>query len=257
MSYEKYQPSPEEIKKAEEMMTPEEKKTSEERDKLYKLESEPMVKIEIEHGYSDFIPEEFKQNPVGYFKSKGKNIKSGEIIRDESGIIREDPTAVKELPIWMDVSGKELQTIGKKVNIEKGKVGESGDPFYEYKIMEIVKSIGLPAPKPIAKVEQRGMHLIIMEKAGGIGWYEKEALKLKERGYTDEDIENLKKQAEQKMEELKQKFEEAGIHRGWKLKDMIFDIDFENKKIKKITPVDWERTKIDQIKLEKYKKNRI
>lgn len=141
--------------------------------------------------------------------------------------MREDPTAVKELPAWTNPNGQELRTIGKKVNIEKNKIRESGDPFYEYKVME---------------------------KVQGIGWYGKDALGLKEKGYTDEDIGNLKKQAEATMAELQQRFEKAGIVRGWKLKDMVFDIDIKNKQIIGIVPTDWERTKIDTERLEKYKK---
>ncbi len=219
-------------------------------------EAVPQVKIEVESGCEAFVPEEFKQDPLGYFESKGKNIKSGEIKRDETGRVREDPTAVKELPVWKNADNTELRAIGKKVNIEKGKVGESGDPFYEYRIMEIVSEAGLPTPRPIAKVEQSGAHLIVMEKVQGIGWYDKDALHLKEQGYSNEDIEALKRQAEEQMIQLQAKFEEAGIQRGWKLKDMIFDVDIENKTIRGITPVDWERTKIDQEKFEAYKRNR-
>ena len=80
-------------------------------------------------------------------------------------------------------------------------------------------------------------------------------MNIKERGYTDEDIENLKRQAEERMITLQAKFEEAGIQRGWKLKDMIFDIDIENKTVRGVTPVDWERTKIDREKFEAYKRN--
>jgi hypothetical protein len=219
-------------------------------------EAEPQVKIEVESGCEQFVPEDFKQNPLGYFESQGKNIKSGQIKRDETGRVREDPTAVKELPIWSDSEGNQLNAIGKRVNIEKGKVGESGDPFYEYRIMETVRDAGLPTPRPIAKVEQSGAHLIVMEKVQGIGWYEKDALHLKEKGYTDEDIEALKRQAEEQMLALQARFEEAGIERGWKLKDMIFDIDIESKTIRGITPVDWERTKINKEKLEAYKKSK-
>lgn len=211
-----------------------------------KLESK--TKIEIESGCDVFVPEEFRLNPLNYFETKGKNIKSGEVKYNLFGKIKEDPTAVKEFPVWSDKDGNELRTIGKKINIEKGKVGESGDPFYEYKIMEIVKGIGLPTPSPIAKVEHNGIHLIVMEKALGDNWYE-----LKDKRYTNEEVENLKLQGEEKMNELKNQFEEAGIIRGWKLKDMVFDIDNESKIIKKIIPVDWERTKIDEVKLAKYR----
>jgi hypothetical protein len=215
-------------------------------------EFESKVKIEVEPGFDAFVPNEFRQNPVEYFESKGQNIKPGEIKRDETGRVREDPTVVKVLPIWRGPNGQELRVIAKRVNIEKGKVEESGDSFYEYKVMKMVRSIGLPAPRPIAKVEQQVTYLIVMEKVQGISWYEKHALKLKEKGYSDEDIANLKRQAETMMQELGQKFEEAGIIRGWKLKDMIFDIDIKNKRIKSIVPTDWERTKIDREKFRKY-----
>lgn len=218
-------------------------------------EAIPQSKVEVESSYEVFVPEEFKQNPLGYFESQGKNIKSGEVKRDETGRVREDPTAVKELPMWADGNGNELHTIGKRVNIEKGKVGESGDPFYEYRVMKIVSEAGLPTPRPIAKVEQSGAHLIVMEKVQGIGWYDKDAMRLKEKGYTDQDIETLKRQAEEQMSKIQARFEEAGVQRGWKLKDMIFDIDIEGKTIRGITPVDWERTKIDQEKFEAYKRN--
>lgn len=218
-------------------------------------EAPPQAKIEVESGCKAFVPEEFKNDPIGYFESQGKNIKSGEIKRDETGRVREDPTAVKELPVWTNTDGNELHTIGKRVNVQKGKVGESGDPFYEYLVMELVSEAGLPTPRPVAKVEQSGAHLIVMEKVRGIGWYEKDALQLKEKGYTDEDIESLKRHAEEQMTALQAKFEEAGIHRGWKLKDMIFDIDIEGKTIRGITPVDWGRTRIDQTKFEAYKRN--
>jgi hypothetical protein len=216
-------------------------------------ELKPKSKVEVEVGYENFVPEEFRQDPLSYFESRGKNIKTGEVKSDETGRVYEDPTAVKELPTWTDVNSVAIQTIGKRVNIKKGKVGESGDPFYEYRVMEIMNNVGLSAPKPVAKVEQAGIHLIIMEKVQGIGWHDKDKLHLKEKGYTDKDMENLKQQAEQQMLQLQVLFEEAGIKRGWKLKDMIFDLDIERKIIKKITPVDWERTKIDQRKLAIYR----
>lgn len=208
--------------------------------------------IEIESGYENFFPEDFKENPIGYFKS-GQNIKSGEIIRDEKGMVREDPTAVKELPVWIDENGNKLQVIGKRVNVEKSRVGKSGNQFYEYEIMQIINKINLPCPKPIAKISQEDQYFIIMEKVGGFVWNEESELKLKDAGYSDEDIKSLKVQAQVLLDELKQKFEQAGIIRTWALKDMIFDIDLENKKVNKITPTDWERTKIDYDKLNQYK----
>ena len=216
-------------------------------------EIDSLKEIRIESNFEHFVPEEFTQNPIHYFEQRGRNIKPGVVKRDESGTVREDPTAVKEFPIWTDTQGNQINVIGKRVNIEKAEVGESGDPFYEYEVMQTVRSVGLPAVKPVATVEQQHTHIIIMERAVGLGWYEITREMLQEYNYTEADIGDLHTQANLMMEELKLDFAEAGIIRGWKLKDMIFDIDLENKKINSITPTDWERTKIDTEQLERYK----
>ena len=168
--------------------------------------------------------------------------------------MREDPTAVKDLPVWHNQEGKKLGMVARRVNIEKGEIGKSGDLFYEYRILELVRALGLPAANPVARAESGGSHLIVMEKIPGIRWSEKDALHLIERGYSNGDIENLKRQAEEQMAKLQRQFEEVGIMRGWKLKDMVFDIDVEGKKVRKITPTDWERTKIDREKAEEYRR---
>ena len=102
----------------------------------------------------------------------------------------------------------------------------------------------LPAAKVVAKAEQADTHIIVMERIPGLRWSERDSLNLKERGYSDEDIASLINDAELKMNELKKVFDEAGVIRSWKLKDMVFQVDFENKKISSIVPTDWERTKI-------------
>jgi hypothetical protein len=196
-------------------------------------------KIEIAPKYQEFIPDEFTNDPLGYFESEGKNIKTGERKIDEGGVVREDPTAVKDLPGWKNNQGEEIHTVGRRVNISKGNVGESGDPFYEYKILERLQEMGLPAAKPVAKAEQGENHLIVMERIPGTRWSERDTLKLKENGYSA-----LLREAENKMNELQDIFTKKGVIRGWKLKDMVFQIDVENRKMLSITPTDWERTKI-------------
>lgn len=207
-------------------------------------ENTPTLKVEVESRFVDFVPQEFIDNPAEYFEREGKNIKTGEIKYDEYGRIYEDPTAVKDFPIWKNAEGVEIKTVGRRVNIAKGAVGESGDPFYEYKILERLAQMGLPAAKPVAKAEQAGTHIIVMERIPGLRWSERGSLKLKEKGYSDEDITNLMTRAEEKMNELKAQFDAAGIIRGWKLKDMVFEVDVENLKITSMVPTDWERTRI-------------
>lgn len=219
-------------------------------------ENPPRPNIEIETGFQSFVPEDFQADPIKYFEEKGINIKSGEVQTDEEGKVREDPTAVKELPVWTNSEGQKLSIVAKRVNVEKSQVGETGDPFHEYKIMEIAREFDLPAPKPIAKVEQQGNHLILMEKVNGFRWTEKDAEALKEAGLTEEDKSSLLAEAEKLMSELEGRFSEVGLVRKWKLKDMIFDIDMETKTLRSITPTDWERTKIDQDKLLEAKSKR-
>lgn len=198
--------------------------------------------LEIEPNYTGYIPQDFTKDPLSYFETHGVNIKEGEILYDESGQIREDPTAVKDLPVWENVEGQKLYTVAKKVNLSKGKVAKANDPFYEYQIMEYVQSKGLPCPKPIAKISKGNEHLIVMERVPGLRWsYRKDLIK---QGFSDEEVNELHEKAEVMMNQLQQEFEAQGVIRGWKLSDMIFDIDVEHKEIRSLTPVDWERTKV-------------
>ncbi|MHB8860651.1 MAG: hypothetical protein ACYC48_02855 [Minisyncoccota bacterium] len=206
----------------------------------------PAAAVEVEREFAGFVPAGFVADPVGYFEREGKNIKTGDIKKDETGRVREDPTAVKDFPVWKDENGAELQTVARRVNPSKGAVGESRDPFYEYRILERLHQMDLPVARPIARAEQGGAHVIVMERIPGIRWSERESLLLRERGYSDEDIAGLQAQAQQKMDELQQQFEAAGVIRGWKLKDMVFQIDLENKRILAVVPTDWERTRIEE-----------
>ena len=210
-----------------------------------KIETGIKPETEIESNYRDFVPKEFKGDPFGYFERLGKNIKSGEIKTDEQGRVLEDPTAVKELPVWQNPQGKEISVIAKRVNREKGEVARSQNPLHECEVMRKVKELGLPVADTIGWIREGDSYLILTERIPGTLWRDKDALKLREKGYSKEDIEQLKQQAQQQMEELAEEFKKKGIIRSWKLKDMVFDLDIEGKKIKKITPTDWERTSID------------
>lgn len=211
-------------------------------------EAFPAPRVEIEPAFADFAPQEFLADPLGYFERTGKNIKTGAIKYDEAGKVREDPTAVKDLPVWRNASGQEIAVVGRRVNTAKGAVQESGDPFYEYGVLQRLAQLDLPAARPIAKAEQGGVHLIVMERIPGIRWSEKEQLELK--GYSAADVDKLLEEAQWQMADLEERFTAAGVLRSWKLKDMVFQIDVENKKIDSLTPTDWERTKIREDKKE-------
>ncbi|MFZ2521865.1 MAG: hypothetical protein WAX44_02680 [Minisyncoccia bacterium] len=219
-------------------------------------ENVPVSEIEIEKDFDAFVPEGFRADPFGYFEAKGRNIKSGEIQYDEQGGVKEDPTATKDLPIWKNEQGEELHTVGKKVNTIKSQVGKSGDPFYEYSIMEIAREFDLPAPVPIAKVKRDNEHLVVMKKIEGIRWTDEGMKPITESDLTDTDKQDLLTQAQQMMDDLQKQYERIGLSRNWKLKDMIFDVDIPGRKVLKVTPTDWERTKIDIVKLVKARKER-
>ena len=174
-----------------------------------------LPKLDVENKYADFLPDEFKTDPLGYFERQGINVKSGEIKYDEEGKAREDPTAVKDLPVWTKPGGETLETVGKRVNVEKSQVGKSEDPFYEYEIMEIVAEFALPAPRPVAKVEQEGKHLIIMERVFGIRWTEESMKAIHESDLTENDKQELLKQADYLCNQEIEKFNTEIIRRNF------------------------------------------
>jgi len=210
------------------------------------METDKRPDIKAEPQFSEFIPAEFISNPIEYFETYGTNMKDGEVLKDENGTVREDPTAVKELPEWFDGRGEKLAVVAKKVNNEKGKIRKFGDPLYEYKIMKIVLEAGLPAAEPIVAVNSEAGSLIVMKKLSGVGGHERGMNELRARGFSEEEVMNIKMQAEVIMDELSEKFEVEGIKRNWDLKDMVIEIDFPNKKVIRVTPVDWEKTKIEE-----------
>lgn len=204
---------------------------------LPKSESVRNIKVEKEDGLDSFFPADFMDDPIGYFNREGKNIKKGEKKIDDKGVIRDDPSAVKDLPTWKNEEGQVLDTVGKLVNITKDHVEKSGDPFYEYKILQMLKQLRLSAAKPVASVEQDGAYLILMERIPGLRWHELEDLGLKNIGF-------LKLEAEQEMGKLEERFKELGIIRKWKLKDMVIQISPDTGHIISVVPTDWERTKV-------------
>lgn len=220
-------------------------------------QEEPKIQIEIKPEFSLFVPDNFKTAPFEYFEREGKNVKSGEIKYKESGEISEDPTAVKEFPVWRNSQNEEVSVIAKRVNITKSEVRHSGDAFYEYHIMELAHEFNLPCVKPIGKVELDGKFLFLTEKAEGIKGFEKEMSSLKERGYSSDEINSIQEQAQKMTEKLKERYDAVGIMRKWELKDMVFDIDFEMKTIKSVIPTDFEKTKIDQPKFFEAREKRM
>jgi len=74
--------------------------------------------IDINPEFESIVPEMFLRTPMVYFETHGVNIKQGDVERDETGRITEDPTAVKDLPIWNGPQGQTIHFIGKRVNVD-------------------------------------------------------------------------------------------------------------------------------------------
>ena len=107
----------------------------------------------------------------------------------------------------------------------------------------------MPSAKPIGFVKQDESLYTLMERVKGYTWTSRDKEILKQQGLTDQDEEPIKRQIEEKMHELRNKYEEFGIYRKWKHSDMVFDLDLEHKKIISITPVDWEKSHLDLQKM--------
>lgn len=197
--------------------------------------------VKFEGEYEVLVPEEFKRNPFLYFESYGTPVKKGEIKRDEHGRVREDPTAVRYFPEWKNGEGS-LSIIAKKVNNKKGMLAETGEPLYEYNLLEYMRSLNLPVPKPVGYAEGEQGAIFLMERVEGLPWSELQ--RLQEMGWTHNDLEALLGEAKERMEELAKRFEQHNIKRSWKLKDMVFQIDQENRRLKGLVPTDFERTRI-------------
>jgi hypothetical protein len=155
MKFEMYNPSPEKINKSDSEIEP----------KLF-IDIENGF-IEVEGAYKDFVPPEFEKDPIGYFEREGRNIKEGELKRDRTGKVREDPTATKYLPTWKDWKGNELNLVGKRINTQKAQMLYRADPFHEYDVIKKVNELGLPAAKPVMKLVQGGTYMFITEKIPG------------------------------------------------------------------------------------------
>lgn len=211
------------------------------------------IKVEIESNYQELVPAEFKNNPLGYFEQYGQPIKSGRSVTyDSKGQVKEDPFAVRDLPVWIGKDGQKIEVVAKMVNLKKGIIAEKQQPFYEYDLMKLLKELNLPSPEVVGKVKSKEGNLILMKKIPGfrlVGEDKKYLLSI----LSEDDIENLRQELEMKMAELKARFEKAGIERDWKISDMVVDIDLQAKTIKSIIPTDWERTKVDYSKIKAYK----
>lgn len=206
-----------------------------------RYENRPLApSIFVDARYEQFVPEEFSQNPFQYFETHGVNVKSGEMVRDESGRVREDPTAVKDME-WRSDKGEILAVVGKRVNSEKGQVRKTGNPLHEFNAMARAEAFGLPGARPIARAHQENGDLLVMERIQGMRLPE---LTQWMQSLSPGVVSSIQNQVAARVEQMKPQFERAGIQREWNMKDMVIDVDPHTYAVRSVIPTDWEKTKL-------------
>lgn len=190
------------------------------------------MKFQIIDKFEKFIPDNFKTDPFAYFESHGKAFRTGDKLVDETGVVQDDPGAVRAFPAWRH-GNESLHVVAKIVNRKKAKQLGYDDDLHEWKVLVKICEMGLPCAQPVGWVEQNGEYLILTEKIEGLHF---------ER-FKDLDPDTISKFHEA-MEEIKKRFEEHGVERNWYLKDMVVVYNKETGEVEKIVPTDWERTKI-------------
>ncbi len=202
--------------------------------------SEQPFNAEFGEEYASLVPPELKQDPLGYFERFGIPMKGGEKKYDKKGSLRDDPSAVRQLPDWKE--GDRIVTpVAKKTNRGKSMLKETGEPLYEYNLLLYIQSLGLPAPKPIGFFENEQESIFLMEKANG---YTKKELDVVISEWGAEDIQQLKKDTEREMANLQKLFLANNLERSWKLNDMVFQVDVVNRRLTGLIPTDFERTRV-------------
>lgn len=190
------------------------------------------IDLEIETGFENFVPLEFKQDPFGYFERTGKEIRKDEKVE------------VRNMPVWHNEKGEKLKTVAKNIITSSDKKGSAKDSLFEYKIIRLAHSLGLPAPNAVTKAENKDKHLMVVEEPSGFRWKDREEF-FREYNLNDEEVKDIKKQAGEEIKNLREIFKNAGIAKDWKMEDLVFDVDFNNRKINNVTPLNFEKSKIN------------
>lgn len=200
-------------------------------------ENHQSYSILIEQGFEDRLPSDFLSDPFAYVAQHGVQVKEGEPTIDDNQVVREDPTAVLDLPLG------DTQVVVKRVNSQKGEIKKRDNVYHEYEVMLEVIKRGLKTAQPIAYIDGGTQQMFLMEALPGTRWIKQtKRLLKKEHGYSDEDLAFISYQIQEKATEMEKIYAEQGVFRNrWKEQDMIIDLDVERKRVLGITPIDWER----------------
>ena len=117
--------------------------------------------------------------------------------------------------------------------------GKMDLPDQELKILQRIHEAGLPAPRPLGMMQIGSDHFTLMEYVDGISgqdiWQ-----KLDEQGWSKEQIEQAKQDAERMMTDIADRFRtELEIDKPWYIKDFL--LKFNGRTLVSMFPLDWER----------------
>jgi len=196
--------------------------------------------LELEGLLEPFLAPAFVADPMKYFHEHGSAVRAGDVTYDEAGRITDDPTAVADFPVWRNHRGEEIRVVCKRVNRHKSGVRRSGDPFYEYRVLQLVRELGFVTARPLARIGQRGDYFIVTEKVEGLRWVRRWDGGLKKSARA-----RIRAEAETIMLRLEAALAGAGVRRPWNIKDMILQLDPGTYAVQAVIPVDWERARLD------------
>lgn len=205
----------------------------------------PEGTLEVEASAAPFLPLDFVADPMRYFDQRGTRVRRGTVVTyNAAGRIDDDPNAVRDFPVWSNPRGEELRVVGKRVNTKKSMVRRSANPFYEYRVMHLVRELGFVTARPLATLAQRGSYFFVTERVEGFRWVQR-----RKAGLDKAECARIHAEAEALMAPLQAALADAGIRRPWHVKDMIMKLDADTRSVRAIVPVDWEETRLDFGKL--------
>ena len=196
--------------------------------------------LELDDSVEPFLPPAFVADPMQYFHEHGSAIQAGDVTFDEAGRITDDPTAVADFPVWRSRGGEEIRVVCKRVNRDKSGVRRSGDPFYEYRVLQLVRELGFVTARPLARFRQGSDYFIVTEKVEGLRWVRRWDSGLKKPARP-----HMRAEAVALMLRLEAALADAGVRRPWNIKDMILQLDPDTYAVRAVIPVDWERARLD------------
>lgn len=186
---------------------------------------EKPYRLELLPGAEEEIPEGFIEGAFEFALAHGRTLKETQV--SEKG----EPT--NEI-VWKFPGKDDRAFVAKLVQTEKME-----KPDAELKTLQRIHEAGLPAPRPLGMLHVGSADFTLMEfvegESGQDIW-----VKLGEKGWSEEQINQAKQDAERMMHEIADRFRnELGLDKPWYIKDFL--LHFQGRTLVSMFPLDWER----------------